>query len=66
MCLNCGCGMPDDTMGDDDNITTTDLAKAAIASSMDGKETLENIKKTLNSLTPEELDKKIEELKKKE
>lgn len=66
MCLNCGCGMPDDNMGDPKNITLTTLAQAAIASQMNGKDTIENTKKALqDQITSEELDKKIEELKKK-
>ena len=63
MCLNCGCMMTDDTMGDDRNVTTTMLAQAAIASGQDGKATLENTKKALEVLVAEELDKKIEDLK---
>lgn len=65
MCINCGCGKPDDDMGNKDNITTEDLAKAAIASGTDGQTTLENINETLAMVTPEEVDKKIEELKSK-
>lgn len=53
--------MPDDTMGDDRNLTTTMLAQAAIASGQDGKTTLENIDKSLKMVTSEELDKKIQE-----
>lgn len=63
MCLNCGCKMMDDSMGNDNNLTLTDLAKAAIASSMDGKETLENMKESLEIINSEDLDKKIAELK---
>lgn len=63
MCLNCGCMMPDDTMGDDRNLVLNDLADGAIASGQDGKTTLENIKKTLEMVTTEELDKKIASLK---
>ncbi len=57
--------MNDDTMGDEDNITTSKIAKAAIASNMNGKETIENMKAALETLTSEELDKKIEQLKSK-
>ncbi len=63
MCLNCGCQVWDDTMGNDDNIILTDLAKAAIASDMDGKETLANMKEAIEKITPAELDKKIAKLK---
>lgn len=64
MCLNCGCMMPDDDMGNKDNITLTDLAKGAIANNQDGKTTLENMHKTLEMVRGEDIDKKIEELKK--
>lgn len=63
MCLNCGCMMNDDDMGNADNITTHTLAKAAIASNMNGKDTIENTKEALNSLTSAELDKVIAEIK---
>ena len=65
MCLNCGCMMNDDDMGNPDNITTTMIAKAAIASNMNGKDTIENMKAALETLTPEELDKKKAEIKSK-
>lgn len=63
MCLNCGCGMPDDDMGNQDNITLTDLAKAAIASKMSAQDTLKAIKDSLGQISVEELAKKINELK---
>lgn len=63
MCLNCGCGMPDDDMGNQDNITLTDLAKAAIASKMSAQDTLRAIKDALGQISVEELAKKINELK---
>jgi len=62
MCLNCGCEMPNDDMGDPANITLSVLAKAAVASKMNGKDTIAEMKKSLEKLSPEELDKKIEEL----
>ncbi|MBI2906068.1 MAG: hypothetical protein HYX92_00285 [Chloroflexi bacterium] len=31
MCLNCGCALPDDNMGNPDNITIDTLVKAAKA-----------------------------------
>lgn len=63
MCLNCGCGMWDDDMGKKQNITLTKLAEAAIAENMNGKDTMENMKEAANQISPEELDKKIEQLK---
>lgn len=66
MCLNCGCGMPDDTMGDERNVTLTDLAEGAIASNQDGKTTLENMKSAIKQLSAEDIDQKIEEVKKRD
>ncbi len=63
MCLNCGCGMIDDTMGNEENIILNDLAKAAIASEESGKETLDNMKASLNQITPEQLDERISKIK---
>lgn len=62
MCLNCGCGMPHDDMGNPQNITVKTLAKAAKASGMNGKDTLEALKKSLQNLQAEELEKGIEKL----
>ncbi len=63
MCLNCNCRIWNDTMGDERNITLHDLAKAAVASDMNGKDTLESMKDAVESITPEELDKEIEKVK---
>ncbi len=63
MCLNCNCRIWKDSMGDDRNITLKTVAKAAIASDMDGKETLESLKDAVESIKPEEIDKEIEKLK---
>lgn len=65
MCLNCGCGMMDNDMGDKDNVTIEDVAKAAIASNMNGQETITNMKQSLEQIKAEDLDKKIEEVKQK-
>lgn len=64
MCLNCGCGLYDDDMGNKDNIIRKTLAKAAIASGMNGENTIEELKKALERIKPEDIDKIIEELKK--
>lgn len=66
MCLNCGCRIWSDDMGDKRNVTLHMLAEAAIASEMDGKETLENMKDAIESIKPEELDKEIEKVKSQE
>ena len=51
MCYNCGCGMPDDDMGDPKNITNKTFEEAAKASGQTveqaKKETLELLKKQL-------------------
>jgi hypothetical protein len=65
MCYNCGCQIKDDDMGDKHNIVIDDLAMAAIASKEDGAETLTHIKELIAKTTPEELDKRIKELKQK-
>ncbi len=64
MCINCGCKMPDDTMGDDQNITTLTLAKAALASDQDGETTLRHMNETLARMKGSDIDKKKEELQK--
>lgn len=63
MCLNCGCSMFDDDMGDQDNITLTSVAKAAIASGMNGVDTIKEMNKSLEHVTSEDLDKKIAQIK---
>ena len=65
MCLSCGCHMPDDNMGSEDTIVTEDVARAAIAMGQDGKSVIADLIDALqNDITPEDVDKKIEELKK--
>lgn len=56
MCLNCGCGMPDDDMGNPDNLTTKNLKKAAKASGMSIKDTINNLKAGLEMLDVNKLD----------
>ncbi len=47
MCWNCGCMMPDDEMGNADNITTQKIIKAGKAGgSQNIKEVMQNIVKT--------------------
>lgn len=55
MCLNCGCGMPEDDMGNPDNITMQTLRKAAKASNMTLKDTVENTKSSLLQLDDKQL-----------
>ena len=43
MCYNCGCEMPDDAMGNEDNITNTTIRKAAKASNQSEEEAKKNM-----------------------
>lgn len=54
MCYNCGCGMPDDDMGDPNNITNETIKKAAQASN----QTEEDAKKNMLKLLQKEVGKK--------
>lgn len=56
MCLNCGCGMPKDDMGNADNITMETLRKAAKASNMNVKDTVDNVKASLAQLDNKQLE----------
>lgn len=51
MCYNCGCGMPDDNMGSDDNITTATFEKASKAQ----KQTSDEAKRHVFEMLKEEL-----------
>lgn len=51
MCYNCGCGLPNDDMGNPDNITTETISKAAKASS----QTEEAAKKNMLELLSKEV-----------
>ena len=42
MCYNCGCGMPNNDMGNPKNITTKTFKEAADAMSQDAKEAKQN------------------------
>jgi hypothetical protein len=52
MCFNCGCEMPDDTMGDDRNITVKTFEEAAKAMGQTKEQAMEEtyklLKKVLN------------------
>lgn len=58
MCYNCGCGMPDDNLGDPKNITNKTFEEAARAASQSPEEakrnTLQLLKKVLNLESKEE------------
>lgn len=54
MCYNCGCGMPEDDMGNPDNITEDKIKKAAEASGT----TLEEAKKNMLEMLQKQVGKK--------
>lgn len=54
MCYNCGCGMPNDDMGNANNITEETIKKAADASG----QTVEDAKKNMLELLQKQLGQK--------
>lgn len=62
MCLNCGCGMWDDDMGKEDNLTLTKLAKAANAENQSSRDTLKHMQDAANQISADELKSKMEEV----
>lgn len=50
MCMNCGCGKPDDRHGDDANITMDDLRKAGEANGQDVDKVMANMEQTYRSV----------------
>jgi hypothetical protein len=50
MCLNCGCGMPDERHGDDRNITLEDVRAASAATLQSLDESLRNLADAANDL----------------
>jgi len=47
MCMNCGCGELDDRHGNDANLITDDIRKAATASGLDMSKTIGNLEDSL-------------------
>lgn len=47
MCLNCGCGRPNDDMGKPDNITAKDLMRAAEVNGQSLRESAQHIVETV-------------------
>jgi len=47
MCMNCGCGMPDDDMGDPKNITNQTIDEVSKINGMSRKKTLVEMKKAI-------------------
>ena len=43
MCMSCGCGVPNESQGNPDNITMDQMEKAAQASNISVKEAAQNI-----------------------
>jgi hypothetical protein len=50
MCLNCGCGQPNEDHGNRDNITAKDLAAAAEANGQSLRESAQHIIETVELL----------------
>ncbi|MDA8204224.1 MAG: hypothetical protein M0Z49_15990 [Chloroflexi bacterium] len=50
MCMNCGCGKPDDRHGSPDNITREDLERAARANGQSLDQAVRNIDQTTRSM----------------
>jgi hypothetical protein len=48
MCFNCGCHLPDNDMGNPENITLETFKKAAEASGQSVKEAMENTRELLD------------------
>lgn len=63
MCLNCGCQMWDDDMGNPNNLTLSDLAKAAKASDQDAETTLKHLKEAMEKISKDDLQPKIDQTK---
>ena len=53
MCLNCGCGVPDDNHGDEKNITNKSLKEAGDANGQSLEETKHNMREALKPATGE-------------
>jgi hypothetical protein len=50
MCMNCGCGRPNDDRGDPANITAADLQRAADANGQTPRESARHILETVELL----------------
>ncbi len=54
MCMNCGCGVPEDRHGDPANITATDLRRAGEANGQTLEETMRNLNDAVEQLRGQE------------
>jgi hypothetical protein len=52
MCLDCGCGEPNERHGDDRHITLSDVRAAAVASEISVDEAKRNIVEALSQTQP--------------
>lgn len=50
MCLNCGCGEPNDDHGNADNITFDDLQRASQATGQSLHDTIDNMERGLDQV----------------
>ena len=51
MCLNCGCGRPDDQHGSDANIVVDDLRRAGEVNDQDLATTIGNLRDSLSTVS---------------
>ena len=62
MCLQCGCGMPYDKMGDDNNLVVDDIKKSVQTDNGKGittDEAIKNIVETWNAVKEEDKEFKV-------
>ena len=52
MCMSCGCKQPNETHGDDRNITLRDLERAATAAGTDVQGVMKNFKQDFELVVP--------------
>ena len=62
MCLNCGCESPDAEMGNPNNLTLTDLAKAAKATGQSAADTLAHVRQSLVKIDASQLQQRMNQL----
>ncbi len=53
MCMSCGCKQPNETHGDDRNITLRDLERAATAAGTNVQGVIKNFKQDFEHVVPE-------------
>jgi ABC-type transporter Mla subunit MlaD len=55
MCLNCGCGQPEDDKGDSRNITLSTLKAASDATGQSLHETIDHMERALDAVEAQKL-----------